>query len=55
MLARDVNNLRGTLRRFAPELLETKYTKEIWELIEARKLKCESRLRGGIREPRGYD
>ena len=35
MLERDVNNLRGTLGRFAPELLETEYAREIWALFEA--------------------
>jgi RIO kinase 1 len=28
MLERDVNNLRGTLGRFTPELLETEYARE---------------------------
>jgi RIO kinase 1 len=30
MLQRDVNNMRTTFGRFAPELLETKYAREIW-------------------------
>jgi RIO kinase 1 len=35
MLERDVNNLRGTLGRFAPELLETECAREIWALFTA--------------------
>ena len=35
MLERDVNNLRGTLGRFAPELLATEYAREMWGLFEA--------------------
>src|ERR1043165_3132338 len=46
MLERDVNNLRGTLGRFAPELLETEYAREIWALFEAGHLKAESRVTG---------
>jgi RIO kinase 1 len=29
MLERDVNNLRGTLGRFAPELVETEFAREM--------------------------
>jgi serine/threonine-protein kinase RIO1 len=46
MLERDVNNLRGTLGEFAPELLETEYAREIWALFEAGHLKPESKLTG---------
>jgi RIO kinase 1 len=46
MLERDVNNIRGTLGRFAPELLETQYAREIWALFEAGELQPESVLRG---------
>ena len=35
MLERDVNNMRGTLGTFAPELLETEFAREIWALFEA--------------------
>ena len=35
MLERDVGNLRTYFGRFAPELLATKYGKEIWALYEA--------------------
>ena len=43
---RDVDNLRDTLGRFAPELLETEYAREMWALFEAGHLKAESRLTG---------
>ena len=46
MLERDVNNLRGTLGRFAPELLETEFAREIWALYEAGELHPDSRLTG---------
>src|SRR5687767_771357 len=46
MLERHVNNIRGTLGRFAPELLETEYAREIWALFEAGELMAESVLTG---------
>src|SRR5947207_6290785 len=46
MLERDVNNLRETFGRFAPELLETEYAREIWALFEAGHLKAESKVTG---------
>jgi RIO kinase 1 len=46
MLERDVNNIRGTLGRFAPELLETQYAREIWALFEAGELQPDSPLTG---------
>ena len=46
MLERDVNNIRGTLGRFAPELLQTEYAREIWALFEAGELMAESVLTG---------
>jgi hypothetical protein len=46
MLERDVNKLRGTLGRFAPELLKTEYAREIWALYEAGHIKPESDLTG---------
>jgi RIO kinase 1 len=46
MLERDVNNIRGTLGRFAPELLTTEYAREIWALFEAGDLKADSPLTG---------
>jgi len=46
MLERDVNNLRTYFGRFAPELLATKYGKEIWALFEAGKLDPDVELTG---------
>ncbi len=46
MLERDVNNIRGTLGRFAPELLATEYAREIWALFEAGDLQAGSKLTG---------
>ena len=46
MLERDVNNLRATLGRFAPELLETEFAREIWALYETGELHPDSRLTG---------
>jgi hypothetical protein len=34
MLERDVNNIRGTLARFAPELLATEFAREMWDVYE---------------------
>jgi RIO kinase 1 len=34
MLERDVNNIRGTLGRFAPELVKTEYAREMWAQFE---------------------
>jgi RIO kinase 1 len=46
MLERDVNNMRETFGRSAPELLETQYAHEIWKLYEAGDLRPESLLTG---------
>jgi RIO kinase 1 len=46
MLERDVNNIRDTLGRFAPELLVTEFAREIWALFEAGELVAESVLTG---------
>ncbi|TLY60226.1 MAG: serine protein kinase RIO [Gammaproteobacteria bacterium] len=46
MLERDVNNLRGTLGRFAPELLQTEFAREIWALFEQGELAADSTLKG---------
>ncbi len=46
MLARDVNNIRGSLGRFAPELLGTEYAREMWALFEQGELTAESKLTG---------
>jgi RIO kinase 1 len=46
MLERDVNNIRGTLGRFAPELLETEFAREMWALFEQGELKADTVLTG---------
>jgi RIO kinase 1 len=46
MLERDVNNIRGTLGRFAPELQSTEYAREMWHLFEQGELTADSRLTG---------
>jgi RIO kinase 1 len=46
MLERDVNNLRGTLGRFAPEILETEFAREMWAQYEQGELTADSRLTG---------
>ena len=46
MLERDVNNIRGTLGRFAPELLDTEFAREMWALYEQGLLVPESKLTG---------
>jgi len=46
MLERDTNNIRSTLGRFAPELKETEFAREMWALYEKGELLAESRLTG---------
>jgi len=46
MLERDVNNIRGTLGRFAPELLATEFAREMWAQFEQGELTADSRLTG---------
>jgi RIO kinase 1 len=46
MLARDVCNLTRYFGRFAPELLDTEYAKEIWSLYKSGKLTPEIGLTG---------
>lgn len=46
MLERDVDNMRTTFGRAAPELLETQYAREMWMLYEAGELKPDSVLTG---------
>jgi RIO kinase 1 len=46
MLARDVNNIRGTLGRFAPEPPETEFAREMWALFELGELTADSKLAG---------
>jgi len=46
MLERDINNLRSTLGRFAPELLDTEYAREMWSLYAQGELRPDSALTG---------
>jgi RIO kinase 1 len=46
MLERDVDNMRSSFGRSAPELLETEYAREIWALYEAGELTPDSVLSG---------
>jgi len=46
LLERDVNNLRATLGRHAPELLTTEFAREMWALFEQGELRPDSVLTG---------
>jgi RIO kinase 1 len=46
MLERDVNSMRASFGRAAPELLETQFAHELWKLYEAGELQPESVLTG---------
>jgi len=46
LLERDVNNLRSSLGRFAPELLATEFAREMWSLFEQGELRPDSALTG---------
>ncbi|MFZ1904665.1 MAG: PA4780 family RIO1-like protein kinase [Steroidobacteraceae bacterium] len=46
MLERDVNNIRGTLGHFAPELLNTEFAQEMWALFQQGELTADSQLEG---------
>lgn len=46
MLQRDVDNMRDSFGRAAPELLETGYAHEIWKLYELSELRPDSPLTG---------
>ena len=46
MLERDVNNIRGALGRFAAELLETEFAREMWAQFEQGELTADSQLTG---------
>jgi len=48
MLERDVANLASYFGRFAPELVDSDYGKEIWRLFEAGNLSPDSELTGRI-------
>ena len=46
MLERDVDNMRATFGRAAPELLETQFARDMWMLYEAGELRPDSMLTG---------
>ncbi len=46
MLARDVSNMRFTFSRFAPELRDTEFALEMWDLYQAGRLHVGSVLSG---------
>lgn len=48
MLERDVNNIRGTLGRFAPQLLATEFAREMWARFEQGELTADSKLTGAF-------
>ena len=48
MLERDVANLASYFSRFAPELADSEYGKEIWRLYEAGSLSPDSELSGRV-------
>lgn len=50
MLERDVNNLSSYFGRFAPELLDTQYGKEIWSLYAHGELHPEIALTGRFKQ-----
>ena len=51
MLERDVANLAACLGRFAPELADTQYGKEIWALYTAGLLQPDTVLTGKVAPP----
>lgn len=50
MLERDVNKMREYYSRFAPQLLQTQYAKEIWALYEDGELHPDTELTGNFVE-----
>ena len=50
MLERDVNNMASYFGRFAPELLTTRYGKEMWKLYQSGDLRPETALTGHFEE-----
>ncbi len=50
MLTRDVDNITNYYAQFAPDLLQTRYAKEIWALFEAGELSPEIELTGKFDE-----
>jgi RIO kinase 1 len=48
ILERDVNNIRSTLGRFAPQLLRTEFAREMWSLYEQGELHPDVPLTGTV-------
>jgi RIO kinase 1 len=46
MLLRDIDNLTGTLARFAPDLRQTRYGQELWSLFKRGELNTDTVLTG---------
>jgi RIO kinase 1 len=53
MLLRDVRNLADFFGRFAPELLDTQYGPEVWQLFEHGQLQVDTPLTGKFKGPAG--
>jgi RIO kinase 1 len=51
MLERDVQNMARYFGQFAPELLDTNYGKEIWEIYESGRLHPDIKLSGHSKRP----
>jgi RIO kinase 1 len=51
MLERDVGNMAAYFGRFAPELLQTRYAKEMWALYQSGELHPDVQLTGQFSEP----
>ncbi len=50
MLARDVQNITRYYAQYAPELLNSRYDKEIWALFENGELQADTKLTGNFKE-----
>ncbi|MBA1203236.1 serine protein kinase RIO [Pseudomonas capeferrum] len=50
MLERDVGNMRAYFGRFAPELQDTRYAREMWSLYQAGELLPETSLTGQFKD-----
>jgi RIO kinase 1 len=53
MLARDVDNITQYYGQYAPQLLQTRYAKEIWALFEDGALHPEVELSGEFEDDTG--
>lgn len=55
MLERDVDNMRASFGRAAPELLGTRYAQEIWQLYQSSELRPDTPLTGRFVDERVAD